>query len=507
MSKSDDNCVFIVYPTEYKPISYIQDYLIYDDKRSTFLLSNPFYDLPNTPVINIYKHISDIPFTPKTTNPQPPKEQSALEQSNFNIDDFATEFGLEPAETSLTVGGGRTAFTNEPPTLANLRDRKFTQLISPKLYFNKGDSNITNNFTIAYGILNEQKKLTKKAYIIRAPFSAEAFSRSSIKCSLTPSDVHKVDMYLTLLEHQTLFVSELMQLALLFQVDITTLTNSNYRSSVYSLANNEFVSAIVSEINRKLSRISESLPHISVPEQYLNSFINPPTYLRTSSGIIRANTVYDTEDAYLTPLEQLSKSIIKLNYQSDKDIKTLAKRLHNTNTHYNSTYTLTLAEFQTMWLVFYSNAMQDYNYLRPSNRLVLYSRQNLVTGTTSPNKWLSIPINFNTKASRSAPKTFRHKTADKLEQITSKTVAELFRVDLSTPELYNSRKFYFCEGCIYLRPHFRLLYGQSCYPSIVWNVDKYILVRQRSNESSRIYNDVETISELFNESPKLTSLK
>ena len=206
-------------------------------------------------------------------------------------------------------------------------------------------------------------------------------------------------------------------------------------------------------------------------------------------------------------MEQLMESITSLNYNNDKSIKNLAKRLYNTNISYNSTYTLSLSEFQNMWISFYYNAEESRLQLRPSSKLVIYNRQDTISGGSSTGKWLGIPIIFNVDSKSTT--TLQHISATKLEPITAKTMSTMFRVDLSKPELYNNRKYYFCEGCLYLRPRLRMLFGDYCYPNFNWTVDKYVLVKQQSSRSatSRIYDDIDTISGLFNESPKLTDLK
>ena len=525
--KEHDPSVFVVYPTEYKPITYIQDYLIYNSSSSTYLLSNPFYELPSVGTANTFKHPSDIVDKNKTKT-QPAYDPFSATSSDttpsansiLDTDDFENIFGISAHETtSIKLNGGSVKTPSStpssaesskfnPPSLALIQSDEFTSLTAPQLYFNRAPNNISSNFTIAYGILDDNKRLTKKEYVLRAPFDFKSVTKSSVKCSLSPGDIHKIDMYILLLEHQTLFVTELLYIALLFQIDLPSITNSSYRSSAFHLANNEFVTTLIAEVNRKLQQISPSLTPISISDKYLNSFVNPPSYTRTSNSIIRAETTNDATDCFLTPLEQLSNSLIALHYSTDRDVRTLAKRIHNSSLSYIPSYTLSLPEFQNIWITFYGNVLQRANLLRPNSRLVLYNKQNAITGNTSSGKWLTIPVTFNTKLSKSSSKrpTLRHISAEKLETVTTKTIAELFRINLSQPELYNNRKYYFGEGCIYLRPKLRLMYNTNCYPCIVWNVEKYILVKQKKN-TSRVYNDIEVISGLFNDSPKLANLK
>ena len=527
--KEYDPSVFVVYPTEYKPITYIQDYLIYNSSSSTYLLSNPFYELPSVATTNTFKHPSDLTDKNKTNTQSTYDPFSATSSdttpsanSILDTDDFENIFGISaPETTSIKLNGGavRTSsstpgssdksYKSTPPSLALIQSDEFITLTAPQLYFNRAPNKPSANFTIAYGILDDNKRLTKKEYVLRAPFDFKSVTKSSVKCSLSPGDIHKIDMYILLLEHQTLFVTELLYIALLFQIDLPSITNSGYRSSAFHLANNEFVTTLISEVNRKLQQISPSLTPITISDKYLNSFVNPPSYARKSNSTIRAETTNDTTDCFLTPLEQLSNSLIALHYSTDRDVRTLAKRIHNSSLSYITSYTLSLPEFQNIWITFYGNVLQRANLLRPNSRLVIYNKQNAITGNTSAGKWLTIPVTFNTNnvfKSKSKRPTLRHISAEKLETVTTKTIAEMFRINLSQPELYNNRKYYFGEGCIYLRPKLRLMYNTNCYPCIVWNVEKYILVRQKKN-TSRVYNDIDAISGLFNDSPKLADLK
>lgn len=523
--KAKDFSTFIVYPTDYKPISRIQDYICYNSKKSTFLLTNPYYDIPETNPKYIYKHPSDITIddaktsstnTSDTTSKV--SEPAVIEKSIFDIDDLSLDFGItEPATTTVKYGGAmikpktystaKFKDTAAPPTLDSIISEQFVKLLSPRLVFNDASTEtVKNKFTIAYGVLDEHHRLTKKEYVLRAPFEYSTFQKKSIKCNLSPIDIHKIDMYLTLLEYQSIYVSELIQLALLFQLDLKALVNNNYSSVDAAVANNEFITIIVNEVNRKLSKIDSKLDHIKISPDYISSFINPPCYKRTEKDIIRATAVSDIEHTFRTPLEQVAKSITALKYSTDKEIKTLAKRLFIDSISYNSTFKLSLKEFQHMWITFYGISEKKHVNLIPNNKLVIYPKVNEISGTTFTGKWLSLPVIFNTNTSKFP--TLRHISAEKLEPVSAVTVAEMFRIDLESPEYYNNRKYYFSEGCIYLTPRFYLGYGSNWNPGMQWIVDKYILVKSVGNRSSsRIYNDIDTISGLFEESPKVKSLK
>ena len=525
----------VVYPTEYKPIEYIQDYLMYDKHKSTFLIANPFWDIPEATTRNIFKALSDRPKTtsksslPSTFSKKPPNQPSNGFSGGFNTSFNLNDIGLDidfsdiynTSSTSSVHVGGSTApsyLQSSEPTLNDLQSTTFIKLCAPYLLFNNTTSPAqrsapTSNFTIAYGLLDKSRKLIKKEYIIRVPFDYESFNKSSVKCTLSPGDIHKIDMYMHILEHQTTYITELLLICLLFQINITTLSNTSFRSERSMQANNEFISTIVSEVNRKLQQISPKLPQISAPMDYIKSFINPPTYKRikdpssSTARIIRAASIHDTNHTFQTPLEQLMKSIKQLHYHLDEEVKTLASRLYNANTIYNSTYSITLEEFQHLWIIFYALAEKTTTTHCPSSRLVIYNKTDPITGTQQQNKWFSMPIHFNVNAKNNYKRvTLQHLSADRLSPLTHQSLASMFNIKLDQPDFYNNRKYFDAEGCIYLTPKLHMTFGPSFHPGFNWNVDKFILVKKHAT-TSRIYNDMDTISELFNDSPKLTSLK
>ena len=520
----------IVYPTEYKPIEYIQDYLMYDQHKSTFLIANPFWDIPEVDTKYIFKAITDKPkykssksTLPSTFSKTPPNQPSngfsggfstSFNLNDVNLDiDFSDIYNTS-STTTMRVGGSSapTDISSQEPTLNSLQSSTFIKLCAPYMLFNEPSSAApTSNFTIAYGLLDQSHKLIKKEYIIRVPFDYESFNKSSVKCTVSPGDIHKIDMYMHMLEHQTTYVTELLLICLLFQINITTLSNNNFRSERSIQANNEFISIIISEVNRKLHQISPKLPQITASMDYIKAFINPPTYMRvkdrTSTTIIRATSVHDTTHVYQTPLEQLMESIKQLHYHLDEEVKTLASRLYNTNTVYNSTYSISMEEFQHLWIIFYALAEKTTTTHCPSSRLVIYNKTNPTTGAQQQNKWFSIPIHFNIQSKNTFKRvTLQHLSANKLQPLTHQSLAQMFNIKLDQPDFYNNRKYYNCEGCIYLTPRLHITFGPCYHPGFTWNVEKFILVKKHASVS-RIYNDMDTISDLFNDSPKLTSLK